>query len=159
MKNPHITQSFTEDIKREVLMDLNRTYGGRYEEQNLIDSIKQKVLADLGFYQQWQSADPNKVFIESIKNEVLAEMRTQGRSGFQPHINQSYPDRNTIEAIKREVIAQIEMGQEGPEEHYTQEQGRMSEPHYGGQGYPYGTWGKDSIGASTNATNYNPDYR
>ena len=123
MKNRSTRQALAEDIKREVLMDLNRTRAVTGRESNLVDSVKQEVMLELG--QPYHSHPyPNREFMEAIKGEVLNQIRYEmgpnaRTTGAQNYAN--YPSRASIESMKREIIAQIEAEQETQGEAITQE--------------------------------------
>lgn len=120
MENQSIKQALTEDIKKEILMDLNLVSARHNQEQHLIDSIKREVLLELDQHRFQQQSYPNKEFVEAIKNEVLAKIREEGSAGPVPLGNSGYPDRATIETIKKEVITQLKTEQEkAPEQHET----------------------------------------
>ena len=67
-----------EKIKKEVMMDLERTYGRRHQEQLLIDSIKEEVLMELERHNRGLS---HRDLVETVKREVLAEMEGKKRAG------------------------------------------------------------------------------
>lgn len=108
MGNQFAKKALVEDIKRDVILELNRTHGPHPHERPLIDSIKRDVLLDLG---------SERAFVQAIKNEVLADIRASvrgygnagacGTAGTSP-----YPDQATINAVKKEVLAQIEAERE-----------------------------------------------
>ncbi len=112
MKNQSIKQALAEDIKKEILMDLNLVSARHNQEQNLIDNIKQEVLWELNQQRLQQQPSSNKDFIEAIKNEVLAKVRQESLINPVTMGNLGYPDRATIETIKREVITQLRTEQE-----------------------------------------------
>lgn len=122
MKNPTPRQVFAEEIKREVLRDLNRSFGQQNQQQHLIDSIKQEVLLEMGTYRPGSQPYPDRVFVDAVKNEVLAEIRGGVQPGPGAPGNPGYPDRAAIESVKSEVIAQIEAEQERQEDLYALEQ-------------------------------------
>jgi hypothetical protein len=108
-----------EDVKREVLMDLNQTHWQPRQKQDLVDSIKREVLADLG-HPHTPSYASDRAFVESIKNEVLEQIQQETRRGpaaFQGATS-SYPDRATVEAVKKEVLSQMKEDQERRGERY-----------------------------------------
>ena len=119
MGNLSARQILANEIKKEVLMDLNRTtYGQNLREQQLVDRIRREVLLDLG--QHPHVAPPytgyqNRALVDAVKNEVLAGIRAQGWAGQTTMGNSAYVDRVTVETIKQEVIAQLEAEQETPE--------------------------------------------
>lgn len=127
MINQFTKQALANDIKNEILMDLNRAQGRQLQEQDLVNSVKQEVLRELG------QQDPNRAFAESIKNEVLATIHGGGWKSPSTFVNPNYQNRATIDSVKREVLAQIEAEQEGREE--TQEQGRMRTMRQPGGGF------------------------
>ncbi|NLJ56344.1 MAG: hypothetical protein GX334_04750 [Firmicutes bacterium] len=112
MENQSIKQALAEDIKKEILMDLNLVSARHNQEQRLIDNIKQEVLLELNQQHLQQQPPPNKEFIEVVKNEVLAKIKREGSTNPVFTGNFGYPDRATIEAIKREVITQLKTEQE-----------------------------------------------
>lgn len=108
MNNPYARQSLAEDVKREVLAELNQ---GKYKELNLVNDIKWEVLKELEQYRHKQSILPDWALIEAIKKEVLASIRGE-RQGSNIYSEPYYLDRSQIDTIKREVITQIESGRE-----------------------------------------------
>lgn len=122
MKNSSTKQTLIEDIKREVLADLNRSHGLPYQNQRLIDGIKREVMAELNQYRPGHPSYLNRNIIDSIKNEVLANIQSEMSSGSM-YIGKSAPmDSAMLETVKREVIAQIETEREALEESRAQEQ-------------------------------------
>ena len=90
-----------------MLTELNNSYGQR-QEQNLIDSIKQEVLMDLGSYRFAPPPGSEKDLVGEIKNEVLAQIQREMYPNSPAVSGRSdYLDRKTIESIKKEVIAQV----------------------------------------------------
>ena len=129
MKNPHTKQSLAEDVKREVLMELNL---GNHREHNLVDGIKREVLMELNQYHREQSPSPyaNRAFIEAVKSEVLAGILGRTEQSRDVYGVPQYPSRALVEAVKREVIAQIETERESREESRSQEQKETAEQHH-----------------------------
>lgn len=126
MKEQPSRQALAENIKREILMDLDRTYGRQYQERDLIDSVKKEVLRELDpRYRQFYH--PDRTFVEAVKNEVLAQLREESRANQPSPGGSAYLDRETIESIKRDVIAQVKAVQEDQEEHYAQARGKTVE--------------------------------
>ena len=78
MENQSIKQALAEDIKKEILMDLNLVSARHNQEQRLIDNITQEVLLELNQQRLQQQPPPNKDFIEAVKNEVLAKIKREG---------------------------------------------------------------------------------
>ncbi|NMB40689.1 MAG: hypothetical protein GX996_01985 [Firmicutes bacterium] len=115
MKNLSDKQALAGEIKREILMDLNRSFG-RHDglHQRLVDSIKQEVFMELGLGHYRQKPDPNRFFIESIKNEVLGQIWGGVQLNPLASGNPVNLDRATIDSIKREIVAQIESEREAP---------------------------------------------
>ena len=126
MKDRSAKQTLVEDIKKEIIMDLNRTYGQHYQEQDLVDSIKKEVLMELDPHYYRQQFRPNRAFIEAVKNEILSEMQGGKGTNIAPHGGPVDTDRAAIESIKKEVLAQIEAEQEIREESYTPGPGKTA---------------------------------
>ncbi|MFA5536047.1 MAG: hypothetical protein WDA53_02640 [Bacillota bacterium] len=152
MKNPYTKKSIAEDVKREVLTELNF---GNHQQHSFIDGIKREVLMELDQFRYGQPPHSSKAFVEAVKNEVLAGIQSQ------PYFNQGfnsdhqYPNRTTIESIKRDVIAQIEAGQEPQEETGEQEMRNFPEHHHYGRFDPKLIQAiKDSVLAEMNMPNY-----
>ncbi|NMB35591.1 MAG: hypothetical protein GX989_04810 [Firmicutes bacterium] len=112
MENLPAQQALVGEIKREILSDLNRTYGWDYQRQQLIDNIKQEVLMELGQSRSQQQPNPDKAFIDAVKNEVLAKVQGELRTNPTFYGYPGHPDRATIDSIKKEVIAQLETERE-----------------------------------------------
>ncbi|NLJ33886.1 MAG: hypothetical protein GX349_04775 [Firmicutes bacterium] len=118
MKNRSTRQALSEDIKREVLMDLSRARVGSGRERDLVDSIKQEIMMELG-QPHHDSPYPDREFMEAVKGEVLNQLRYEMGSDVGMANRQGstgYPSRAAIESIKREIIAQIEADTEAREE-------------------------------------------
>lgn len=126
MRSSSIQQTLVEDIKKEVLMDLNRLHGRSFRDQRLVDNIKQEVLMELDQHYHREPPYPNRSFIDSIKNEVLADIRSGMQPGSMYIGNHAPADRVLIESVKGEVIAQIEAEQEASEESRTREQDKTA---------------------------------
>lgn len=122
MKNRSTRQALAEDIKREVLMDLNRFRAGGSGEQELVNSIKQEIMLELG-QPPYNPHYSDRELIEAVKGEVLNQIRYEMRPNMEIAGNYNYPnypDRATIESMKREIVAQIEADQEAQEESMAQ---------------------------------------
>ena len=128
MQSANTRQALADDVKREVLMELNL---GGFQRRGLVENIKREVLMDLGCYGYGQFHRPNRAFVEAIKCEILAGLRRE--MGQHPGVygNEYYPDRTVVDSIKQEVIAQIEAEQENQEKSHRKEQKNTSEQHYG----------------------------
>ncbi len=126
MNNQPDRRALAESIKKEVLMDLNRSQG-RYREQHLIDSIKREVLMELDRNHTGMPAYPDRAFIEAVKEEVLSGIREETHAGSPVYGGSGYPDREAIESIKREVIDQIKFEQEHRGVQYSPAQGKVPE--------------------------------
>lgn len=135
MQTQATKQALAEDIKREILMDLQRSQSPYpsnttkqiYLDHNLVESIKREVLMELEIPQQshLQTQPPNRALVEAIKRDVLALMQTDMR--INPESagrtkNYYQQDRALIDAVKRDVLAQIEAQQEAQEEMYAHPQ-------------------------------------
>ncbi|HHU76644.1 MAG TPA: hypothetical protein GXZ24_07125 [Firmicutes bacterium] len=112
MRNQPSKQSFADEIKKEVMRDLESTFGHR---QHLVNSIKQEVLMELGQHPGGQLSSPDQALVEAIRDEVLVSLGGVMRSHPVKPTYPARPDRATIESIKSEVIAQIEAEQEALE--------------------------------------------
>ena len=131
MENQSAKQTLIEDIKREVLADLNRVYGRNYQEQCLMETIKREVLMELDHHHREQQSHPDRALVEAVKNEVLSNLQREARANPASHGSFRYPNKETIESIKKEVMAQVEAEQEIREESYTQKEEKMMGPHNG----------------------------
>lgn len=96
MKNPYTKQALAEDVKREVLAELNQ---GRFQEQDLVENIKREVLMEIGQYRRKQTV-ANRSLVETIKMEVLADIQGKQQMPY-PYGRSYYPDRNQIDFIKK----------------------------------------------------------
>lgn len=120
--------ALAEDIKREVLMDLQhsqspnifnyalgskQTYADRNSfDRNMIDSIKRDVLKEMESSQYGQNPSSYRAMIEAVKRDILASIHTDlpiNPGGFGGTYQ---PDRALIEAVKRDVLAHIESQQD-----------------------------------------------
>lgn len=112
MGNPSTKHALVEDVKKEVLAELNRSYG-RQREQNLIDNIKHEILMDLDPYRLAPSSHPEKALVERIKGEVLTQLQRDMHSNPTNDLGWgNFPDRSIVESIKKDVIAQIKAERE-----------------------------------------------
>ena len=118
MKNRSTRQTLAEDIKREVLLDLNRNRIMGGTDRDLVENIKREVMVELE-QPRYNPHYPDRQFMEAIKNEVLNQIRYEIRPSAEAVGKANYPSRATIESLKREIIAQIETEQEAQEESAT----------------------------------------
>lgn len=152
MKNPSAKQGFAEDIKREILRDLSRTYGQHYQEQNLVDNIKQEVLMDLGIHHQGQTQQWDRSLIEAIKNEVLYQI--QGERQSYHHGESHYPRSTSMENRERGDRAQFDNEGEYGNMPHQGEYGKMSTSYRGDPDTALIQAVKDSVMAEMNISNY-----
>ena len=103
MQHQSTKQALAEDIKREILMDLQRSntrkaYDPSYSapvqtDRNLIESIKREILMELEIPQQQLQA-ANTPFVEAVKRDVLAliraEMRMSPANAYGTHYEGAY---------------------------------------------------------------------
>ncbi|MFW5649521.1 MAG: hypothetical protein ACOCG5_10560 [Candidatus Alkaliphilus sp. MAG34] len=150
MKNPYTKQALAEDVKREVLAELNQS---RFQEQNFIDSIKREVLMELGQSHHSQSAFSNRDLVEAVKKEVLASIQG-GRQ--QSHIYSGSHDfsRGQTGSFEGGTMIQMRDGRGSQEEPHESEQEEMSEQHHGGLDRNLIQAVKNSVMAEMNLHNY-----
>jgi hypothetical protein len=123
MREPYTKQAIAEDIKREVLKELNL---GPYQRSNLVDCIKNEVLMELQQYHHGQFPQRAMSFVDEIKNEVLTAIQRESGANLRSYSEQYYPNRAAIvESVKREVLTQLEVQRQ------TREQGEIYEPEQG----------------------------
>ncbi len=154
MKKPSEQKIFAENIKREILEDLKRTYGGNYQQRHLIDSIKGEVLMDLDRYGYRQQSCPDRAFMDAVKDEALSDI--QRELGFNGPMSRhpGYLDRATVESIKKEVIAQIKAEQEKEGKSSASEEGKISGQDHRAPDPALIQAVKDSVMAEINRPNY-----
>ncbi len=72
MVNKHTRKALAEDVKREVLMELNQHQHGNlpFSNRALVEAVKNEVLADMQNAMHY----PDRAMIESIKREVMSQM-------------------------------------------------------------------------------------
>lgn len=150
MKNPYTKQALAEDVKREVLAELNQS---RFQEQNFVDSIKREVLMELGQNHHGQSTFSNRDLVEAVKKEVLASIQS-GRQ--QSHIYSDSHDfsRGQTSSFEGETMTQMRGGRETREDTYEPEQEETSEQHHGGLDRNLIQAVKNSVMAEMNLHNY-----
>lgn len=144
MNSQAAKQALAEDIKREVLMDLQRsqtpnisnTFGAKQNymdrnsfDRNMIESIKRDVLMELDINQQGQKPPSYRTLVEAVKRDILAHIQTDMPMSPGGYGGTFQQDRALIDAVKRDVIAQIEAQQEA--------QAGMLTPHHGRQNSYY----------------------
>ena len=121
MKSRTTRQALAEDIKRELLMDLSHSQSIKDREQHLRESIKREILMELSPTVRGAHLQHDRGFVQSIKNEILAQIQGPNHVISDTAGYFYTPDRMTIDSIKREVIAQIEADQETQQELYAQD--------------------------------------
>ncbi|NLK01018.1 MAG: hypothetical protein GX318_07265 [Clostridia bacterium] len=131
---------------------MSRTYGRHHQEHNLVDSIKQEVLMDLGIHQQGQSHQWNRSLIETIKNEVLHQIQGEGRS--HNHGDSYYHSDSSAENIDRGERPYYDAERETREAPYRGEYGNMSESYHGDPNAALIQAVKDSVMAEMNISKY-----
>ena len=150
MKNPYTKQALAEDVKREVLAELNRI---RSQEQNFIDSIKREVLMDLGQNYHGQLTFSNRDLVEAVKKEVLAGIQG-GRQQSHIYSGSHYSGRDRTDSMGGDTITQMKGERETREEPHESERGEMSEQHYAGPDQNLIQAVKNSVMAELDLHNY-----
>ncbi|NLJ40344.1 MAG: hypothetical protein GX352_01840 [Clostridiales bacterium] len=151
MNQPHTKQVLAEDIKREVLMELNQS---TLREQSFVDNIKNQVMAELGQPPYVQTSAPNGALAEAVKQEVLADLQYRRQRPVTYSGSPYQLNRGEIESIKREVIAQITQGRETQGEAREPEHEKMQQQDPGESNQHLIQAVKDSVIAEMGLHNY-----